>query len=75
MTGRPVLQHGQKHRRNERTRWLTRLNNPLQSPTNTLYLACQGGPDAQTYTKIAFKELACLSERVRKLLALKYGDE
>jgi hypothetical protein len=51
------------------------INNPLQSPTNTLYLACQGAPDAQTYTKIAIKQLASHTERVRKLLALKYGDQ
>jgi hypothetical protein len=51
------------------------INNPLQSLTNTLYLASQGGPGAQTFLDKAAEELAALSDRVRRLLALKYGDE
>ena len=50
------------------------INNPLQSLTNTMFLARQGGPDAQTYVESAFEQLNRLSERVRKLLALKYDD-
>jgi hypothetical protein len=51
------------------------INNPLQSLTNTLYLASQGGPQAQVFVETAFNELRALSERVRRLLALKYRDE
>lgn len=51
------------------------INNPLRSLTNMLYFACQGGPDAQEFVERACKELGSLSERVRKLLALKYGDD
>jgi nitrogen-specific signal transduction histidine kinase len=51
------------------------INNPLQGLTNTLYLARQGGPEAQVFVERACEELNSLSERVRKLLALKYGDE
>jgi hypothetical protein len=51
------------------------INNPLQSLTNTLFLARQGGPDAPAFIEKAYEELASLSERVRRLLALKYGDE
>ncbi len=50
------------------------INNPLQSLTNTMFLARQGGPNAQTYVETAFEQLNRLSERVRKLLALKYDD-
>jgi hypothetical protein len=51
------------------------INNPLQSLTNTLYIASQGGPEAPLFVERAFNELRLLSERVRKLLALKYGDD
>ena len=51
------------------------INNPLQSLTNTMFLARQGGPSSQAYIERAFTELTVLSERVRKLLALKYGEE
>ena len=46
------------------------INNPLQSLTNTMFLARQGGPDTHTYIEQAFTDLTALSERVRKLLAL-----
>ena len=51
------------------------INNPLQSLTNTLFLARQGGPDTQAYLEQAFSELTALSERVRRLLALKYNGK
>lgn len=51
------------------------INNPLQSLTNTMYLASQGGPETATYIKMCTEELAALSERVRKLLALKYPED
>jgi hypothetical protein len=51
------------------------INNPLQSLTNTMFLASQGGPDAQTYLQTAVGELAALSERVKRLLALPYSEE
>jgi hypothetical protein len=51
------------------------INNPLQSLTNTLFLARQGGPDSQLYLEQAFTELTALSEHVRKLLALKYRED
>lgn len=51
------------------------INNPLQSLTNTMFLARQGGPDAQAYMEQAFTDLTALSEQVRKLLALKYSEE
>jgi hypothetical protein len=51
------------------------INNPLQSLTNTMFLASQGGPDTQTYVQTALKELSALSERVRRLLALPYPEE
>jgi hypothetical protein len=50
------------------------INNPLQSLTNTMFLARQGGPDTQTYIEQAFSDLNDLSERVRKLLALEYRE-
>ena len=50
------------------------INNPLQSLTNTLYLASLGGADAQTYIQSAVAELAALSARVRSLLALPYRE-
>ncbi len=51
------------------------INNPLQSLTNTLFLASQGGPATQSYIQSALVELASLSDRVRRLLALRYPDE
>jgi hypothetical protein len=51
------------------------INNPLQSLTNTMFLASQGGPDAEIYMQSALAELTSLSERVRKLLALRYPEE
>jgi hypothetical protein len=48
------------------------INNPLQSLTNTLFLASNGGDEAQQYVETALEELKQLSERVRKLLALTY---
>lgn len=51
------------------------INNPLQSLTNTLLLASQGGPETPTFIDTAMHELRLLSDRVRKLLALKYGEE
>jgi hypothetical protein len=51
------------------------INNPLQSLTNTLFLASQAGPAAQSYIQSALAELASLSDRVRRLLALRYPDE
>jgi len=48
------------------------INNPLQSLTNTMFLARQGGPNAQAYVESAAEQLNRLSERVRRLLALKY---
>jgi hypothetical protein len=51
------------------------INNPLQSLTNTMFLASQGGPDTGTYMQAALGELAALSERVKKLLALKYPED
>ena len=51
------------------------INNPLQSLTNTMFLARQGGPDSQVYMDQAFIELSALSDRVRKLLALRYKEE
>lgn len=44
------------------------INNPLQSLTNTIYLAQQGGPDAGTYVDQAARDLAELSALVQKLL-------
>jgi hypothetical protein len=51
------------------------INNPLQSLTNTMFLASQGGPEAQGYIELALTDLTALSERVRTLLALKYTEE
>ncbi len=51
------------------------INNPLQSLTNVLFLANQGGPDAEAFMQLGMAELASLSERVRKLLALQYPEE
>lgn len=51
------------------------INNPLQSLTNTIFLARMGGPDTQTHIEQAAIDLAALSEKVRKLLALRYGED
>ena len=50
------------------------INNPLQKLTNTIFLARQGGPDADVFLDAAVDELAALSERVRSLLAFKYRE-
>jgi len=47
------------------------INNPLQRLTNTIYLARQGGEEAQGYLKQACHDLADLSELVGKLLDVK----
>ena len=44
------------------------INNPLQSLTNALYLASQGGEAAESYVKQASDELRNLSEVVARLL-------
>jgi hypothetical protein len=44
------------------------INNPLQSLTNTFYLAQQGGENAETYLREASSQLTALSELVRNLL-------
>lgn len=46
------------------------INNPLQSLTNTLFLAQQGGADAQFYVAQAHEELSSLSRLVERLLNL-----
>jgi hypothetical protein len=51
------------------------INNSLQSLTNTMFLASQGGPGTEAYMKMALTELAALSDRVRRLLALKYPED
>lgn len=48
-----------------------RINNPLQSLTNALYLAGLDGPETQAYVRQATEELKSLSELVAKLLSLK----
>lgn len=48
------------------------INNPLQSLTNTMFLASQEGPDRERYMQVALSELSALSEQVRGLLALRY---
>jgi hypothetical protein len=50
------------------------INNPLQSLTNILFLARNGGPDTQIHLEKACNELTALSGLVRKLLALEYAD-
>ncbi len=50
------------------------INNPLQSLTNTLFLARQGGAEAQAYMEQAISDLAALSDQVKRLLALKSLD-
>lgn len=44
------------------------INNPLQSLTNTLFLASKGGENSEAYLAQACAELTALSERVRGLL-------
>jgi hypothetical protein len=51
------------------------INNPLQSLTNTVYLARQGGEHAVDYMEQAAKELSHLSQLVRKLLDVPHGVE
>ncbi|MBB6146103.1 GAF domain-containing protein [Silvibacterium bohemicum] len=51
------------------------INNPLQSLTNTMFLASLDGPNAKSYLRSALVELDSLSERVRRLLALQYPKE
>jgi hypothetical protein len=40
-----------------------------------MFFASQGGPEAEKYLQVALGELASLSERVRRLLALEYSGE
>jgi hypothetical protein len=53
-----------------------RINNPLQSLTNVLYLASEGynGADAVPVGQQALADIEKLSALVKKLLALSYGD-
>jgi hypothetical protein len=46
------------------------INNPLQSLTNTLYLARQGGDDTSAYIEQAARDLSSLSELVKRVLSL-----
>jgi GAF domain-containing protein len=46
-----------------------KINNPLQSLTNTVFLAGKGDTESQAHLQQAAKELSSLSELVRKLLA------
>lgn len=46
------------------------INNPLQSLTNTIYLARNGGPGSSAYLDQAAHELESLSDLVKKLLRL-----
>lgn len=50
-----------------------RINNPLQSLTNTLYLASQGGDQAPRFIDEASTELEDLCSRVRQALNLHYS--
>ena len=45
------------------------INNPLQSITNSLFLAAHGGPNAATYAEQALSDLTRLSQLVRDLLS------
>jgi hypothetical protein len=47
------------------------INNPLQSLTNTIFLACKGGADAQTYAEQALEEICSLSKLVTQLITQK----
>ncbi len=53
-----------------------KINNPLQSLTNVLYLAAEGhhGEDAKAMGQQAFADLEKLSALVKKLLALPYRE-
>lgn len=46
------------------------INNPLQSLTNTLFLAQEGGPEMQSYVEQASRELSVLSVLVKDLLTV-----
>jgi hypothetical protein len=54
-----------------------RINNPLQSLTNVLYMAAEGlsGDDAKTVGRQALGDLERLSALVKKLLALPYRED
>jgi two-component sensor histidine kinase len=53
-----------------------RINNPLQSLTNVLFLAAEGySTDAQAVGKQALADLERLSALVKQLLALSYPEE
>jgi len=47
-----------------------RINNPLQSLTNNVFLAAQGGPDANAFARQAAEDLTKLSALVSELLHL-----
>jgi hypothetical protein len=47
-----------------------RINNPLQSLTNNVFLAAQGGPDANAFARQASDDLVRLSALVSELLHL-----
>lgn len=49
------------------------INNPVQSLTNALYLASQGGETAQGYVQQASGELRALSELVARWLIVSNG--
>jgi len=48
------------------------INNPLQSLTNTVFLAAQGGEQSKQFAAQAVRDLADLSARVRDLLNLPF---
>jgi GAF domain-containing protein len=47
-----------------------RINNPLQSLTNTVFLAAQGGTDANVFARQAAEDIVKLSTLVKELLHL-----
>ena len=47
-----------------------RINNPLQSLTNTVFLAAQGGTDAHVFARQAAEDIVKLSALVKELLHL-----
>jgi hypothetical protein len=47
-----------------------RINNPLQSLTNTVFLAAQGGTDANVFARQAAEDIVKLSALVKELLHL-----
>ena len=67
--------HRQKQAASDATanRLAHRINNPLQSLTNTLYLAREGKGDTQAYIAQAAADVGALSELVRELLAATGG--